>query len=166
MRSNRIVYTVEPLRPVVDTRRHSELTGELTIEKQRFDFWEFLNLPFMIQIQTLAFMLLKWRGLIKNQYRNWQETSIEFKQFDADSISKTIEGHIDAYINFFGVCPVAILVGQDIHEQLFCDPLIQYLMQYSFARNNQMSVCGIDVILVRHMRGFVLLPDITKENRS
>jgi hypothetical protein len=151
---SRIVYPVTPLMPVKDIRRYSELT----IADQKSNFWEFLNLPFLDQVQMAAFMLLRKRGAIKD--RHWQETSISFKEFNADDICKTIEKHAIAYINAFGEDPAAILVGPDVHRQLLSSPQISYQMDYQLIRRGNLNVAGIRVILVPHLRGFAVLPNL------
>jgi hypothetical protein len=156
---SRITYQVTPLVPVEHTRRY----GELVIENQKFDFWEFLNLPFWDQMQIAAFMLLRKRGAIKE--RHWRETSISFKEFNTDDIYETIERHADAYINAFHQDPAAILVGSDVHHQLLSSPQINYQMEYQLIRRGNLSVAGIRVILVPHLRGFVVLPDLKYDVR-
>lgn len=151
---SRIAYPVTPLMPVEDIRRYSELT----IEDQKFDFWEFLNLPFLDQMQMAAFMLLRKRGVIKK--RHWQEISISFKEFNTDDICETIEKHAIAYINAFGEDPAAILIGPDVHRQLLSSPQIAYQMKYQLIRHGNLSVAGIRVILVPHLRGFAVLPNL------
>jgi hypothetical protein len=157
---SQIAYSVTPLMPVEDTRRYSELT----IADQKFNFWEFLNLPFLDQMQMAAFMLLRKRGAIKE--RHWQETSIGFKEFNTDDICQTIEKHAIAYIEAFGEDPAAIFMGPDVHRQLLSSPRVSYLMDYQFIRRGNLSVAGIRVVLVPHLRGGFLSPDLTQADRD
>lgn len=149
-----ITYSVTPLVPVENTRHYSQLV----IEDQKFNFWEFLNLPFWNQMQIAAFMLLRKCGAIKE--RHWRETSISFKRFNTDDICETIETHVIAYINAFGQDPKAILVGPDVHRQLLSMPQLNYQLEYQLIRRGNLSVAGIRVILVPHLRGFAVLPDL------
>lgn len=150
----RIAYSAEPLIPVIESRRYNELVAHA----QRFNFWEFLNTPFFDQVQILAFWFLKRRDVIEE--RSWKEETLTFREFETDCIYQTIEKHAIAYINAFGQDPAAILVGPDVHHQLFSTPQISYQMMYQYGQGREIHVCGIKVIMVRHLRGFVVLPDL------
>jgi hypothetical protein len=101
----RLQYNVTPLAAVHEAR----ITNDFVVNDQRVSFWDFLSLPLERQLNTLAFLWLRRKFVIRN--RATKEYLVEFKTLDTDDILKTIQEHVVAYINATSQEPTRIIIG-------------------------------------------------------
>lgn len=153
MRHDVITYSVEPLIPI----ETFEYLNELIIPDLSINFWDFLNLGFKDKLNAIAFKLLSKSNLISTRHIK-SSPQISFKTFDTGNIYNTIQRHLIEYLNVYGVEPTVIIMGEDIHHQLLLGPELRYNLNVEYGKNgSQKFFYGVEVRLVRNMKGFVIL---------
>lgn len=149
-------YTIDSLEPL----RKRLITDELLIEDRKWDFWTFLNMPVIQQFEQLAIQWLKRQKLFIKK----EQEVITFKTFNTDSIIKTISEQVINYIRHFDESPKYIIIGPDVHEQIFMEAAQFYRQEIFYRKDGRDYLMAINVIMVRHMQGgFLLMPDFPND---